>query len=380
MSTDPALGSFAERLLAAVDRGRRTGTHKLVLLLALVDEVPERFDPRTGAAPHSIHLEDLAHRVLDYTLLQSRPFRDGHAPLGQLRSTRQSSLVTAGQIAREEVGVYDAGLRDADDLRVRDPRAYRRAIVGTVNTLVRNPLPRLQGEGASEHPFLYHWPWSYDSSPASVREAQGGKLEVSFVPGAPEELVRLAALVRPLVELHYLRDVARWNGLGTVETELAEYLFGSERASISRLVRRQLRRRQGGRCFYGDEHGDPEGPSRTSLVVDHFMPWSRFRSDVAENLVLATASRNSSKSDHLPHPRHVVRFLHQLRPVEGELVANSRDGLARTQAMIASAYRTAPLGTPMWLRTARDGPALLPYDGDGRRVVFEALRSSPGAS
>ena len=342
-----------------------------------MDEIPERFDSSTGTAPSSLSLEGLAHRVLDYALQHSRPFREHGHPLLQMSGSRQSSLVSAGSMAREALGVYDARLRDADDLRARDPKGYGRAIREIESTLVRNPLPRLQGEGEDEAPFLYDWPWGPDTSPRAVRAEQSGKLEVRFIPGAPEELVRLTPLVRPLVELHFVRDVANWNGLDTVESQLVEYLFGSDRASVGSFVRRQLRLRQEGRCFYGDEHGDPQGPTNKPLVVDHFMPWSRFRSDVAENFVLATGARNRSKSDHLAHPNHVVRFLHQAEPLAGEVVAGAREGLSRTRSMISSAYRTAPLGTPMWLRATSDGPVLVPYDAAGRAAVFQALEAHP---
>ena len=368
------LSSFGERLLATIDRGRRTGTHKLALLLALLDEVPEHFCPSSGQPPQALPLSAVAHRVLSYMIQQSRPFPGCTQPLNHMKG-RQSRLVTAASEARERLGVYDASLRDADDLRVRDVGSYRSAVTKIENKLIEDPLPRLQGD-VSDRQFLYQWDWPPGTSGRQVRDDVGGDAEIPLVAGAAEELVRLTPLVRPLIELHYVRDVARYNEMQTVEEELLEYLFGSERGHVTTLVRRQIRKRQHSRCFYADEHHDPPGPTRgPRLVLDHFMPWSRFRLDAPENFVLATESRNRSKSDHLPHARHVVRYLQSARPIEGEVVRVARDRLERTRAVIASAYRAAPLGTPTWVRRSSEGPIFEPLTESARAEILAALSS-----
>src|SRR5688572_28840645 len=77
--------------------------------------------------------------------------------------------------------------------------------------------------------------------------------------------------------------------------DLAEFLFGAERAGIRAIVE-GLSGLQQGRCFYC-------GRSMTERVaVDHFIPWSRYPRDLGHNFVLAHDSCNQSKRDMLAAP------------------------------------------------------------------------------
>ena len=81
-------------------------------------------------------------------------------------------------------------------------------------------------------------------------------------------------------------------------TDLQEFLFGHERASLD-VYKPILREVQKGACFYCS------GSLSSSADVDHFIPWSRCHSDLAHNFVLAHRGCNAAKSDHLAFERHL---------------------------------------------------------------------------
>jgi 5-methylcytosine-specific restriction endonuclease McrA len=58
-----------------------------------------------------------------------------------------------------------------------------------------------------------------------------------------------------------------------------------------------------------------------AIVVDHFVPWSRYPHDLGHNLVLTTAAVNARKSDHLPAEDHLERWLERVVPRRRELDA-----------------------------------------------------------
>ncbi|MBW1683872.1 MAG: HNH endonuclease [Deltaproteobacteria bacterium] len=109
------------------------------------------------------------------------------------------------------------------------------------------------------------------------------------MPGGPlrillrDHLVRLAGLLRPLIQREWTVLVARFNQLA--DAELEQFLFGVDRASLT-AVREPLRELAEGRCFYcGDR-------VRTRIEVDHFIPWARYPDNGLENLVVSDPGCN----------------------------------------------------------------------------------------
>jgi 5-methylcytosine-specific restriction endonuclease McrA len=82
-------------------------------------------------------------------------------------------------------------------------------------------------------------------------------------------------------------------------TDLNEFLFGSERASLA-VVRPVLLDLQHGCCFYCR---NPLPPANTH--VDHFIPWARYPVDLGHNFVLADDRCNVKKSERLPACEHL---------------------------------------------------------------------------
>jgi 5-methylcytosine-specific restriction endonuclease McrA len=86
-------------------------------------------------------------------------------------------------------------------------------------------------------------------------------------------------------------------------TDLAEFLFGSERSGLT-VIAAGLRDLQKGVCFYcGNSLRGESG------AVDHFMPWSRYPLDLGHNFVLAHAVCNADKRDMLAATGHLERWV-----------------------------------------------------------------------
>jgi len=160
--------------------------------------------------------------------------------------------------------------------------------------------------------FIYTISWddSIENQKKSVTDYQKGAPSefdnrVLLCPGVGEHLLRLDALLRPLIQKEWTRLVARMNA--QPESRLEDFLFRHQRTMVSKL-RDPLQELQGGYCFYCHEQlkGRPE--------VDHFIPWSRQPNDGLANLVLAHRKCNGYKRDFLAASDHVHQWLRRLDP------------------------------------------------------------------
>src|SRR4051812_43961689 len=163
------------------------------------------------------------------------------------------------------------------------------------------PLPRLQQIGARSVPFVYRIGWDRRGSRAEF-EDPGFDNRIILVDGAGDHLVRLAGLLRPLVQRQWASMVARLNGDLTRDAELDAFLFGQPRISLA-PVSGPLRELQANRCFYCKR--TINGPAD----VDHFLPWARYPDNGIENLVLADPRCNRNKRDFLAAVEHVQRWV-----------------------------------------------------------------------
>ena len=330
---------LTERLLRVIDEGRRTATYKLALLLALIDCV--------AASPGAdeIPTRAIAEQVLALYYPQTRAYAAAGGIERELRQiSMKSSPVLRSTLALRLAG--DAhGCRSINETRRRLPDAHRRALDAVEDTFVRYPIPLLQVVGSKCLPFLYEADWAEGTAVRSLRA--GGHDRVRLLPGVAERLVVLGPLLRPLIELHWVRDVARWTRIATEDDSLRAHLFGTARTSFpSRLVG-AMRELQDGRCFYCDERLGPRSE------VDHFLAWSRWPNDAIENLVIADRC-NGAKSDHLVASVHLERWLLRgeqaadLAAIATECRWDSEPG--RTTALVRTTYGHLAAGTPLWVR------------------------------
>lgn len=333
----------AERLLRVIDEGQRTATYKLALVLALIDACAERVDAE-GRAPGSLHTREVAEHVVRLYLPQVRSYLGVERSDGPLRQISSGRSVTLGAVLALQIA--SGGAATCDAARARAPEAYERCLDEVELNFARFPVLRLQVVGGVLIPFLYDVDWTERVGRAQLRDPAGGRLR--FRHGASDALVRLAPLIRPLVELHWVRQVARWNRIDNESEQLHRHLFGAERVSFPGWLRSSLADAQAASCFYCGER------LPATAHVDHVLPWSRFPNDAIENLVLADARCNGSKRDLLVGRDLLGRWVHRLRhemdPVAAEAV--DRGWLSdpeRSAALMRAGYAHLPEGTPLWL-------------------------------
>jgi hypothetical protein len=239
-----------------------------------------------------------------------------------------------------------AGCRSAADTRRALPGEYALAVNDVEETFVRYPIPLLQVVGTKLLPFLYHSDWPEG---ASVRMLRRDRRDViRLLPSVVDRLAVLGPLLRPLIELHWTRDVARWSGVVTEDDRLAAHLFGAERVAFPSALRAGLAELQAGRYFYCGE----QLPTRPD--VDHFLAWSRWPNDAVENLVLADRC-NGAKRDHLVAGSHLERWFRRVDDLAADLreIAVTADWSSdpeRSRGLVRSTYTHIAPGTPLRVR------------------------------
>ncbi len=347
--SEAGLVSFAERCLALLDRGSFSTTYKYAVLLGLIDLCLEGTS-QAGLPPREVSARELAAKVVELYWPQCIPFRDADRPL---RQSGRGQAEILGLIRRFREGFPDDPRAPLSRARLLDPRRFERLLRDVEWKLVEMPLPKLQRVGDVHDAFLYEIGWNDE-----VRRTNPIDGLIRFREGAPEMLVRLAGLLRPLIQREWTSMVARFNAEEVGDLRLEEFLFGRGRVSLE-PVRDDLRDLQGGRCFYCDGH------LGRSTVVDHFLPWSRHPNDAIENLVAADAGCNGAKRDFLAAPEHLGRWRERMAGAAlGEIASRRRWERApgRTEGVARALYLRLPEGAKLWRRggdfVQAEGPLL----------------------
>lgn len=339
-----------ERLLRVIDEGRRTATYKLALLSALIDaaaimpgatEIPTRF---------------LAERVLALYYPQTRVYVANDGVSRELRQISMKSSPVLREVLRLRVAGDAARCRSVDDAKRRVGDVYGMVLDEVESTFVRYPIPLLQVVGAVAVPFLYAVDWPEGTSVATLRRA--GRDRVRFLPGVADRLVVLGPMLRPLIQLHWTRDVARWTGVALEDDALHVHLFGSARIAFPPALVAGLYDLQHGSCFYCRD------PLAGRGQVDHFLAWSRWPNDAVENLVLADRC-NLAKRDHLVTSEHLSAWRLHTTVRSGDLrslaaATGWTSEPVRTLALVRSTYGHLAAGTPLWRRAREFEIALGP--------------------
>jgi hypothetical protein len=330
---------LGQRVVAILETGLRTATYKLATLMALIDYCIENMPERPGDVLR-VPIPDLAHRVLEIYWLQVRPF-DGY----ELRQSTQprARILVATNALREAAGVTRTGV-SVDIARLRAPSAYRSAIDEITLCLAQQPLHRLQklpGSSTSDR-FLYDDSFLHDHVSRSTLRAHGDAIELR--PDVAHGLARLAALLKPALEIMWVDDVRRMNhSLDAEVPDVAGHLFGRERSDLA-AVREPFKDAFGPHCFYCGTHLPVNNP------VDHVLPWSLVGIDGLANLVLACARCNGDKSGALPSVSIVDRVLERDREVLEEIAFEIQWPTQHDRVVAAALgiYRVQPAGLPTW--------------------------------
>ena len=323
---------FAERLLEVIDTGRRTATYKLALLLALIDLCAKHTDA-DGHAPAVLFTRDIAQQVASLYWPQVAPFRLAGTDAVVLKQITLPRSTIVDAVAQFRHLAESEGATSLHIARLFLPVAYDAMLDRVEVAVAEQPLPRLQTVGTSDtpYPFLYDLEWGSRAS-LSVRrlrvmgDDQGAPVRLR--PGAGDKLVQLAPLLRPLIELHWVRMVADLNGVTRVESSLHDHLFGRDRIPVPGPLRDGLADLQGGHCFYCD------GLLRRT-DADHFLPRVRCGIDAVENLILADNVCNNDKRDLLASPALVIRWTER----------NHLHGKALVDLALTNGWESDPDGT-----------------------------------
>jgi len=317
VADDDAL-RFAERLLALLDVTRYSATYKLATLLALIDVTAEHTAP-DGAAPATISARDVGRRVIELYWPQAVPY--GAAPRGEPRVLSQAPQndIPAKLAAWRAARSLPPGA-STDDARAADADGWQQLEADLIAVVIGMPLAKLQrfGEGrrTSEDRFIYAFSWRKEIGRQAISRP-GFDDTLRLHPGVGGWLVRLAPLIRPLVQAKWAARVAARNSDLTDAERLDEFLFGAQRISLQR-VRGPLTEAQGHACFYCADR------LSTRSAVDHFLPWSRHPDNTIDNLVAAHSACNSAKSASLASLPHLAHWLARFRPGDPASTALAR--------------------------------------------------------
>jgi 5-methylcytosine-specific restriction endonuclease McrA len=323
--------------------------------MALVDLCARRADA-AGSPPSVLYTREIAERIAAIYWPQVMDYRRGPEVIQLRQITLPRSAITEAVLEFRRVAEA-AGATSLTVARQRLVREYLQMLDRVEVAVAKEPLPRLQivGSGEQTLPFLYDIGWGTRASfsPRGLHRDDPAGLPVRLRPGAGDQLVRLAPLIRPLVELHWTRMVATINKVATEEQDLHRHLFGRDRLTPPKALREGLADLQAGRCFYCRK------PFRRAPDADHFIPRVRCGIDAVENLVLADSACNNDKRDLLPASPLVDAWADRNLEHEGALaeLASScgwDSDAPGTLAVARSIYRHLPPSQlAFWLGTGR---------------------------
>jgi 5-methylcytosine-specific restriction endonuclease McrA len=280
-----------QRLLA---EGLFVASYKFALLHALADLAVLKGDD-TGAPLH-LDTKDIAAKFVELYWRQCRPFQISGENTGlilQQNTGKQAAIIS--QIVESQQKCGGALFR----LKQVAPTQWS-SLVSEVDQVVRvMPLWKLQTVGDERLDFLY----------CNVDRGT----EIILKAGVAYCLRTFYELLRDMIQGAWVRFVQKVNAnkLGNL-TDLGTFLFGHERASLE-VYRPILMDVQRGNCMYCRK------PLPKQSQVDHFVPWSRYPTDLGPNFVLAHNACNHAKSDHLAAEDHLAAWAERNKQNQEEL-------------------------------------------------------------
>ena len=320
---------FLRQFQELLKGGDFTATYKFALLQAIADRCVER-DPNPDGTLR-IAVDDLAEKFIDYYWNQARPFRNGEV---LLQNHHQQAAVV--RLIAEHRAEASGTLRTAQ----RDGRRWRSLQRDVARVVADQPLWKLQVIGGQSIEFLYQRRSYQDRT-------------IRLLPGVAETLRVFHPLVTSMVRTGWMQQIHRIKrnrALLGPESELEQFLFGIDRSALSRY-REVFHDHQSGICFYCD------GVVRGSGELDHFVPWSRYPTDLGHNFVYAHSSCNQAKRDHLAATVHLERWRDQ-NIGDGRSLADSFDDaglmhdLERSHQIAWWAYEQAQAArSPLWIES-----------------------------
>ena len=280
---------FLRNIQRLLFEGQFTASYKFALLHAIADLCILKGDDSGGAMV--LDVKDIAEKFIELYWQQCRPFQLGSQETGivlQQNTGRQAVVISTVVKAQDDFGGSLFKLKQvAPDLW--------RSLKGSVKRVVNEmPLWKLQTVGNERLDFLYE---NLDTTTKTITLKKG----IAFCFRA------FYGLMRDLIQGAWIRFVQKLNAndLGNL-TDLGTFMFDQERSSLDayKNILLDVQERQ---CFYC--HKDMQ----RSVDVDHFIPWSRYPTDLGHNFVLAHPRCNNAKSDYLAAEQHLKSWAERNR-------------------------------------------------------------------
>jgi len=372
-SSNSQVVEIAQKVFELLTQGSFTNTYKYATLLGILEALEER--STADGPPSMITSRELAEHVLRIYWPQCDGFRHvpecGFIPLAQQSGEKQPKIITAILNWRTEhpgqtVAEYIAEYRLSESAFRSTKRMHpARALMNDVErTLIKFPIPLLQWFGKAKQEFLFQW--SMDEQPVGIGDYQAGRPSpidntLRFNPGVPEALVTLSPLLRSMIQTQWTRLVAGIRKNNIEEDVLHTFLFDHSRVNLND-TRAPLRELQQRACFYCGELLVNEAGH-----IDHFVPWSRHPNNAIENLVIAHASCNISKSNYLVAPVHLQRWKERLgSPAISAIAAQLKWPSERSASIsiVQSIY-------------GQLSPGLMVWSGKAKMIEFDPEQTKP---
>jgi len=293
--------AFLVKLQRLLSEGDFTATYKFALLMALADIAVER--GHDDVRPLEIPMRDIAEKFVDYYWQQTMPYKSvglgnvvsddavdvdaNSGPDGILSQNMGATAKVVSDIRRFRADNQVAGIG-----RAKQSKAFAKLISTVAQTVSKQPVTYFQNIAGGTDPFVY------ERSDSGIRLKNGVSSHLRKFHGLVQHMAR-DRWVR-----HILGNKRNIPALGQKD-DLHSFLFESSRKALM-IVCNNLSKLTNKKCFYC------HGGITDTPDVDHFIPFSLYGRDIAQNFVLAHASCNRSKSDVLGAKPHLENWLEQL--------------------------------------------------------------------
>jgi hypothetical protein len=268
---------FLKNIQRLLNEGSFVASYKFALLHALADLAIIKGNDSGG--PLTLAITDIAEKFIELYWQQARPFNARQAGFILKQNT-----ATQAAVVNLLVNAHKDSAGSLFQYR-KDRRAWNGLVRSVASVVKTMPLWKLQTVGSEQVPFLY--------------DRSDDPQVIKLKPGVAYCFRAFYPMLCNLFRSAWIDYVRRFNteSLGHI-TDLREFMFGGERIVLTHCVP-LIREIQNNRCLYCSKE------LTSAPDVDHFIPWSRCRSDLAHNLVLAHKNCNAAKSDHLACEDHL---------------------------------------------------------------------------
>jgi 5-methylcytosine-specific restriction endonuclease McrA len=307
--------AFLVKLQRLLSEGDFTATYKFALLMALADIAVER--GHDDVRPLEIPMRDIAEKFVDYYWQQTMPYKS--AGLGHDNKNSSSNVLRQSTSSDAKVTMeIQKFINTLGSLgRAKRSSEFKHLVNAVSSTVASQPIKFFQNIGGGTDAFVY--------------ERNRGGIVLKL--GVSSHLRKFHSLIQYMARDGWIRHIKKIKSnialLGQKD-DLQGFLFESSREAL-KVVSNHLSKLTNKKCFYC--HG---GISDTP-DVDHFIPFSLYGRDIAQNFVLAHASCNRSKSDVLGAKPHLENWLEHLNRHQDDISQIALDaGIISDQGTILS--------------------------------------------